>query len=305
MSLTTTPFVLPILGALVGALGVLLVWVALTTPPRVRVSSALDLEARERKTLLDQLDDRFERAGLHVSSREVLSSGLLIGGVAGLVTLVVTGQIAFSVFVAVLGPAVIYLRAESRRDQAERDYQEGLVDALDILRSAYAVTPDIRGAIAEAAQHAPESVRGDLQAASAMLLQGSSVEEAFAPAQARRRNMFLDMVVEALALREQEGGNVGEVLSNIQDLIREQGRIFQRTMARQTQARLEAMIVCLSPVIFFVFVRTLFRDYEQGFYNTMAGQLVVIGALLLDGLAYVVSRKIARSGMEITRFEVA
>ncbi len=291
---------------LLTALGVLLVWNALTASPRVDVSHALDLEGgRNKSGLLDRLDDRFERAGLPISARELVSSGLLMGGIAALLTLVVTQQIVFAVFVALLGPAVVYLRAESKRDQAERTYQDELVGAMDVIRSSYAISSDIRGAIADAAQYSPGAVRGDFEHVQAMLVQGSNLEEAFAPIQARRRNLFLDMVVEAITLREEQGGSITDVMASIQELIREQGRIFQRMLARQTQARIEATVVCLAPIVFFVFVRTVFRDYEQGFYNTVAGQLVVIGALLLDGLAYVVSRKIARSGMEITRFEVA
>jgi Flp pilus assembly protein TadB len=137
---------------LLTALGVLLVWNALTASPRVDVSHALDLEGGKNRTrLLDRLDDRFERAGLPVSARELVSSGLAMGGVAALLTFAVTQQIVFALFVALLGPAVVYLRAESKRDQAERTYQDELVGAMDVIRSSYAISSDIRGAISDAA----------------------------------------------------------------------------------------------------------------------------------------------------------
>jgi len=292
--------------SLLCALGVLLAWSAVTSPPRVDVASALALgEKRRASGWLARLDAHFERARLPVTARELISSGLVLGGVAGALALIVTRQIAFAALVAALGPAILYLRAESRRDQAERDYQEALVQAMDVIRSSYSTVPDVRAALGDAARYAPALIRPDFEQADALLLQGANLEEALAPVQARRRNIFLDMIVEALTQREQQGGSISDVLANIQELIREQGRIFQRTMARQTQARIETTIVCLAPAFFFIFIRTLFRDYEQGFYDTVTGQLILIAAFLLDGAAYVISRKIARSGLEIARYEVS
>jgi len=234
----------------------------------------------------------------------LISSGLVLGSIAGALMFIVTGQFLVSLLLMPIGPVAVFVRAEGKREQAERDYQEGLLEAMDTIRQSYGARPDIRGAIADAALYAPAIVRGDFAQARAMMLQGSTLEQAFALIQARRHSLFLDMIVEAIGQREKEGGDLKDVLANIQDLIREQNRIYRRMIARQTQARIEATIVCLAPVAFLVFVRTVFRDYEQGFYNTVTGQLVIIGAFLLDGLAYLLSRKIARSGMEMTRFEV-
>ncbi len=286
------------------ALGVLLAWSALTTPPRVNVSRALNPEGERRGGLLARLDERLARAGIPVSARELISSGLALGSIAGALMFIVTGQFLVALLLMPLGMVVVFVRAESKREQAERDYQEGLVEAMDTIRQSYGAHTNIRGAMGDAAAYAPAHVRDDFAQAQAMLLQGSKLEEAFAPIQARRRSLFLDMIVEAIGQRDQEGGDFKDVLANIQDLIREQNWIYRRMIARQAQARIEAMVVCLAPLAFLVFVRTVFRDYEQGFYNTVVGQLVIIGAFLLDGLAYLLSRKIARSGMEMTRFEV-
>jgi len=285
------------------ALGVLLIWTALTNPPRVDVSSRLDLDGRPRG-VLGRLDERLARAGVPVSAGELLTSGLVLGGIAGAFMLAVTGQFIVSLLLLLVGPVVVYLRAEGRREQAEREYQDELVHAIDVIRQSYDSRTDLYGAIRDAMNYTTGAVGEDFTQVLTMMNQGADVEQAFGPVQARRRNLFLDMVVEALR-QKQHGGELRPVLASIQALLREQNRIYQRMVAHQTQARTEATLVCLAPLVFLMFVRTVFRDYEQGFYGTVTGQLVIIGAFLLDGLAYLLSRKIARSGMEITRFEVA
>ena len=125
-----------------------------------------------------------------------------------------------------------------------------------------------------------------------------------APVAARRHDLFFDMVVEALTQREKEGGSIRVVLEALASLVREQGRIYRRAMARQTQQRLEATIVCLAPLVFLVMILILpfTSSMARPFYGSLMGQVVLVVMLIMDVVGYAWSRKIAQSGMALEQF---
>jgi Flp pilus assembly protein TadB len=82
-------------------------------------------------------------------------------------------------------------------------------------------------------------------------------------------------------------------------MLREQVGILREIRAKQAQARLESTIVSLAPIAFFFSMKLLpwLREYEGGFYRTLTGQFVLVGAILFSTLSYFLSQKIATRGL--------
>jgi Flp pilus assembly protein TadB len=109
------------------------------------------------------------------------------------------------------------------------------------------------------------------------------------------------MVAEALTLKSQQGGNAGTVLLGLETMIRDQVALLKEIAAKQAQARLEAVIVSLAPMGFFLLMKVMpwMREYEAGFYSTLLGQMVVLVAVIFSIVAYVLSQRIATRGLDL------
>jgi len=292
--------------ALVAGLSIYLVCNSLISTPRVSLGRDMeDLDATAGKRgLMASLQARLKQADLPISAEEFLGTGLMIGLVIGALLFVLTRQPVLIVMALLLGPAGYWITLEQQRDRDVRAYQDALADALDIIENTFAATPSIQAGIKDVVRYGPEVLRADFEEILTRLQAGASLEEAMAPVAARRHDLFFDMVVEALTQREKEGGSIRVVLEALASLVREQGRIYRRAMARQTQQRMEATIVCLAPLVFLVM--TLILPFTSGmarpFYGSLMGQVVLVVVLIMDVVGYAWSRKIAQSGMAPERF---
>lgn len=292
--------------ALVLGLGVYLVYSSLTSVPRVPLGRHMeDLDAvSERRGLLASLQTKLQQADLPISAEEFLGTGLMIGLVVSALLLLLTRQPVVAIVALLLGPAGYWIILEQQRDRDVRAYQDALADALDIIENTFAATPSIQAGIKDVVRYGPEVLRSDFEEILTRLQTGASLEEAMAPVAARRRDLFFDMVMEALTQREQEGGSIRAVLEALASLVREQSFIYRRAMARQTQQRLEATIVSLAPLAFLIMILVMpvTSSMARPFYNSLMGQVTLVVVLLMNGAGYLWSRKIAQSGLSLEQY---
>lgn len=302
---STNPLIENLVIAVVGGMGIWLAYRALTVPRRVRLTQELEEVDDTPTTLRDRLQARLDQAGFEVTAREFLTVALGLGGTAAVVAFLATGILALVPLAMILAPALYWSQLESKRERRMRAYREALADGVDIIREAFGVTPNVQFGIQAVAEDGPQELRKDFREILALLHQGATLEEATDPVAGRRNDQFFDMVRETLVLRESEGGSIRDVLTSISGLVREQGRIYRKMVAQQTQARLEAAVVCVAPVALFVLVKVTMPEYAGPFYATATGQMVLVAVAALDLIAYFLSKKISTSGMELARVERA
>lgn len=289
--------------AVMGGMGVWLAYRSLTVPRRVRLTKDLEAIEDTPDTFMDKLQARLDQAGFEISAKEFLMVALGLGGAAAVIAFVATGMVALVPLALILAPMLYWSQLESKRENRMREYREALADGVDIIKEAFGVTPNVQFGIKAVAEDGPPQLQEDFREVLTMLHQGATLEEATKEVAKRRNDQFFDMVREALVLRESEGGSVRDVLNSIASLVREQGRIFRKMVAQQTQARMEAAVVCMAPLGLFVLVKMTMPEYAGPFYATTTGQMVLVAVAVLDLIAYFLSKKISTSGMELTRVE--
>lgn len=287
-----------LLPALMGAAGVFLAYAGLVFPPSLRLQ-------RAGGGPLAALQRRLDAAELPIAASEF---ALTVGGVAlvmGVVGLAL-GAPALAAAGAVLAPLLLWQQLEAKRDQFREAYADSLAEVVSLLREGFAATGALRDAFFNAIENGPDPAAADFRDAWTRHDLGEELDDAFAPVLARRRDPYLSMVAEALTLKQQQGGNAGEVLLGLELMIRDQTALRKEIAAKQSQARIEATIVSLAPVGFFLLLKVLpwMRGYEQGFYSTALGQGVLLGALVFSVLAYVLSRRLATKGLTLEVKEV-
>jgi tight adherence protein B len=279
--------------ALVGASGVYLTFAALAFPPTVRL-------VKTEQTPLRRLQARLDAAELSMSAQEfvMLSLG---GGLAVTVMALFLHVPALSVAGFVLAPLLLWQRLASQQQAFRRAYAQSLAEVVSLLREGFSATGSLADAFRNAVENGPDPAAADFREVWDRRQLGTELASAFAVVQARRRNPYLNMVAEALTLKSEQGGDAGQVLLGLETMIREQVALLKEIAAKQAQARLESIIVSLAPLGFFLLIKVLpwMREYENGFYATLPGQMVVLVAVVFSIIAYVLSQRIAGRGLDL------
>ncbi len=279
--------------AALAAAGVLLAWIGATTRVFARVVPA------HQRGALARLEAKLQAADVPLSAREFLLTGLAIGAGLSGGALVLLGPTVLSGVVLLIGPVVYWQVWMARQERFRRAYLAALSQSIETLLRAYSANPNLNAALQEATPFMLEPVRGDFVQVVTALQTGTAISDAVYQVAERRRNPYFDMLAEALAVREQQGGKLKTVLEGLQSLMRGVMQIQNEIRARQTQPKLEGAIVAVAPFGFLALLKLVMSQYEGGFYRTLEGQIVLGVAIVFSGVAYLLSQKIAKAGLDL------
>jgi len=108
----------------------------------------------------------------------------------------------------------------------------------------------------------------------------------------RIENDDLELLITALLIQRQVGGNLAEVLDNISHTIRERVRIKGEIRSLTAEGRMSAIILMLLPVAVALILTILNPDYILTLVREPIGIFMIIGAVIMQIIGVFFIRKI-------------
>lgn len=121
---------------------------------------------------------------------------------------------------------------------------------------------------------------------------GLNIQESLANLLRRIPSDDLDLMITAINVQHEVGGNLAEILDTIAFTIRERVRIVGEIRSITSQQRLSATILSLLPIILGLVLYALNPSYISGLWSNMCGWVMMITGGILIVIGYVVIRKI-------------
>ncbi len=202
----------------------------------------------------------------------LLSGSLMIGMIAGLP--------AFSV------PRIALYILKKKRDEL---FGIQLVDALmnvsNSLRAGFSLTQAFELVYREL----PNPMSQEIRLLCQELRLGLPMEDALNNLYQRMPTPDVDLMVTAISIVRDVGGNLTEVFDNIAHTIRERQRIEGKISALTAQGRLQAVVVCLIPfVLGFALYMIAPQIFQPMFSNTIGWVLMgLCGVLMIIGWLWI------------------
>lgn len=260
--------------------------------PRARLGRQSRLQQRMKAIgFVTQLEGVLRRGEIQISGREFLVRFLLVTGSLSLIAVLAWGPFGvFLVWVVSASTTGFYLRLRVQR-RLQR-FNDGLHDMLTLVSSSlrsghsfvqsmHVVCMDMQGPI----QEEFERIETEMQV-------GVSVEEAMQRANARVGSEDFDLIVTAITIQRQVGGNLSEVLDRIADTIRERVQVKREVKALTSQGRMSAWIFLLLPVGVSTLLYLTDPSYIGLLFHSPAGWGMLSLALIGQAIGYVFIRKI-------------
>ena len=102
----------------------------------------------------------------------------------------------------------------------------------------------------------------------------------------------LELMVIAVLIQRQIGGNLSEVLDNISDTIRQRIRTKGEIKTLTAQGRMSGIIIALLPFILAAIVSTISPDQMMTLVTAPLGKVLIAVALLMETVGIIFVRKI-------------
>ena len=240
----------------------------------------------------EKLELALYRAGLSVRPERflLLSAALTAGG--WFVGLVLFETLTASLLCALVGlvPWVQLSRlSRKRRDAFEAQFP----DALDLLIRALRAGHSLSTGLQMVGKELPDPVGTEFGQVAHEIQLGQQVRHALANLSYRVQSPDLPFFVTAIAIQQETGSNLAEVLENLSRVIRERFKLYGKVKAMTAMGRATANLLAGWPLVMIGCLYSVNEDYIKPLWETDQGQFLAMISFVMVVIGYVICRRMA------------
>ena len=217
---------------------------------------------------------------------------LLWGGLVGLITFLVTlkGAMFFAGLLAgiLLGMALLGLRIRRRR----KKFTNQLGDMLTMVANALRAGFSFMQAFELIAREMDAPMGREVQLVVNEVNLGNTLESALDNMQRRVVSPDFELVVTAVLIQRQVGGDLASILDTISETIAERVRMRREVMTLTAQGRASGWVLVIIPFALSGAIYVISPGYLDPLLTTEIGHMFIVGAVLLELIGIVVIRRI-------------
>ena len=136
-----------------------------------------------------------------------------------------------------------------KRKKRLAKFEEGLPEALDLIVSALRVGHSLNSALGLVTRECPDPVGSEFRVCYDEQNYGLELKTALENMVTRMPTQDLQIVVTAVMIQKESGGNLAEVLEKTAEVIRERFRLKRQVSTHTAQGRLTGLILTFLPVV--------------------------------------------------------
>lgn len=208
------------------------------------------------------------------------------------IALMLTQKIYSGILFAVGGGVIPRLWLKSAQKKKRRQFNNQLADALLVLANSLRAGFSLLQAMEMVSQEMPNPISGEFRLTLREIMYGTATETALIHLSERVGSDVLDLLVTAMLIQRQAGGNLAEVLQNIQATIQDRLRIQQEIKTLTAQGRMSGYIIAALPFGIAAVLSVLNPSYLSVMFSNPIGWAMVAGGLTSQFIGFLIIRKI-------------
>lgn len=229
------------------------------------------------------------QADMTMTAGALLLTSLACLVVAGLVVYLRTGAGLLAFAVAAVAGAAPFLFVLQKRARRFAKFEEGLPATLDLMVSAMRAGQSLISALGVVAREVPDPIGREFRICFDEQNYGLELRTAMQNLVTRVPLQDMRIIVSAILIQKESGGNLAEVLDKTAQLTRERFRIKNQIRVHTAQGRLTGWILSLLPVVvgFLLYMlnpnlmSSLWKNPKGVNLMYLAGGMEIIGALII------------------------
>ncbi|MDN5293982.1 MAG: tight adherence protein [Eubacteriales bacterium] len=238
------------------------------------------------------IDRELARADIPLKGEEFIVINILAGLAPALLAVLLSGNLFTSLVFGIIGllvPQIMLRRAKHRRLQT---FNNQISDALVIMANSLRAGFSFLQAMEMVSKEMPPPISVEFGRALREMNLGTPTEEALLNMTKRIESDDLDLVVTAVLIQRQIGGNLSEVLDNISHTIRERIRIKGEIKTLTAQGRLSGLIVSLLPLVLSLVLYFINPSYIALLFRNPIGIFMVVTGVIMQVVGIFFIRRI-------------
>ncbi|HLO13000.1 MAG TPA: type II secretion system F family protein [Pseudoneobacillus sp.] len=240
---------------------------------------------RIRKNVLskdknNKIETMIARAGIPIKPEEYVLFQWLSTALLGGLLLLISGNVLFLPFGSLLGfffPRW-YLKKKQRARMAK--FNESLPDMISTIVGSLRAGFSFPQALKTVTEEADSPLKEEMETVLKEMQYGNSLEEALHSLIERMPSEDLDLMVQAILIQRQVGGNLATVLDKIVSTIRDRTKIQRQIKTLTAQGRLSGIVIAIMPFVLALFLYLIEPEYIGTlFYNPIGIGMVIVAVI--------------------------
>ncbi|OGF48012.1 MAG: hypothetical protein A2231_12980 [Candidatus Firestonebacteria bacterium RIFOXYA2_FULL_40_8] len=171
-------------------------------------------------------------------------------------------------------------------------FKSQLLDGVELISGALRSGMTFQQGIAYLVKEMPEPLAGEFKEIQDKILLGLTLEKALLELNQKHKEDNLDLLITAVIISREAGGNLAEVLSKVSDNMRENARLEGQIKTLTSQGKLSGLIVGFLPFVLLIFLSLIDRELILPMFTSVLGMVLLVLALIMELIGALFIRKI-------------
>lgn len=242
--------------------------------------------------IAQRLELKIKQAGLPLLGAEFIFIALIGALVVGLIAYLVTLNQIVAIMFALLVPIGMWIAVLVLIRRRRNAFTEQLGDCLTTVANALRAGYSFQQAMGVIAKEMEPPISEEFAHVNTDIAMGVPLEIALTQMNERVNSSDFDLVVTAVLIQREIGGNLAQILDSISDTINERIRMKREILALTAQGRMSALVLVALPFATAFGVYLINPGHLMVLFEEPMGQMAIAGSLVMEIIGYVVIQKI-------------
>lgn len=248
--------------------------------------------ALQGRGFADNIATQLAQADLKLTVAEFLSLQVIavVGGIAGAWVLF-GGDPILAAVAGIAGFFAPRIYVNLRKSRRLKQFNGQLGDAINQMSNGLRAGYSVMQAMDSVASELPPPISSEFRRVVQEMQLGLSMEQALSNMLRRIDSEDLDLMITAINVQREVGGNLADILDVISFTIRERIRIKGEIKTLTAQGRISGYVITFLPIGLGLILMVLNREYIMLLFSSMCGWIMVgVGGLLMGAGAFALSK---------------
>ena len=248
------------------------------------------LPGKDQKKIAQQLT----AAGVGLRPEEYVMARFFFAVVVSGVAFLIFNSIFVTPFGAILGFYLPQIWLNIKKGKRIDKFNDSLADMLTTIIGSLKAGYSFQQALKTVAEESESPVKEEIETLLNEINYGISMEEALNNLKSRMPSVDLELMIHAILIQRQIGGNLSIILEVIINTIRERKKLERHVRTLTAQGRLSGRVIALLPIVIAAVMYFLQRGMIIEFASNRYGQIAIAIGIVSCLIGFILMNKITK-----------
>ncbi len=233
-----------------------------------------------------------QAADVKMRPEEFITIWIVVALVPALLAAMFTGNSVLSIVLAVAGTVTPIVIIKSKQKSRVKKFDEQLSDALMICCSCLRSGLSFMQAMETISKDMDAPISTEFETCLKEVSMGASMDDALDNMGKRIKSKHLALMISAVLVQRQTGGNLSQILETLSDTIRDRMKLKKQLKTATSSGKMSGTIVGAMPVILLGMFSLVNYDFVKVLFTETRGHIALAIAAGLELMAFIAIKRI-------------